>query len=59
MGVDAQTILIMKSWLLSPSGRAGWALGALSLLVFGLLLFAVLGGAVGARWMARTRRPEI
>jgi hypothetical protein len=59
MGVDSQTILTLKTWLLSPSGRAGWALGAMSLLVVGLLLFAVAGGAVGARLMARTRRPQI
>jgi hypothetical protein len=59
MGVDAQTILLMKTWLLSPTGRGGWALGALSFLMAGLLIFAVAGGAVGARVLARTRRPEI
>jgi hypothetical protein len=59
MGVDSQTIQILKTWLLSPSGRAGWALGAMSLLVVGLLLFAVAGGALGARLMARTRGREI
>jgi RNA polymerase subunit RPABC4/transcription elongation factor Spt4 len=59
MGVDAQTILLMKTWLLSPTGRGGWALGALSFLIAGLLIFAVAGGAVGARVLARTRRPEI
>jgi len=49
----------MKTWLLSPTGRGGWALGALSFLIAGLLIFAVAGGAVGARVLARTRRPEI
>jgi hypothetical protein len=59
MNVDAQTIAILKGWLLSPSGRAGWALGALSLLMAGLLLFAVAGGAIGARVMARSRRTDV
>lgn len=59
MGVDSQTIQTLKAWLVSPSGRAGWVLGAMSLLVVGLLLFAVAGGALGARLMARTRGREI
>jgi hypothetical protein len=58
MGVDAQTIAVTKSWLLSPEGRAGWVLGAMALLMAALLLFAVAGGAFGARMLARTRRPE-
>jgi hypothetical protein len=59
MGVDAQTIALTKAWLLAPEGRAGWLLGALSLLMAALLLFAVAGGALGARMLARTRRPEV
>ena len=59
MGVDAQTIALAKTWLLSPEGRAGWVLGAIVLLMAGLLLFAAAGGALGARLLARTRRPEI
>jgi hypothetical protein len=59
MGVDAQTIGLMKAWLLPPEGRAGWLLAAVTLLTTGLLLFAVAGGALGARMLARTRRPEV
>lgn len=59
MGVDAPTIALMKAWLLPPEGRAGWLLAAIALLSMALLLFAVAGGALGARLLARTRRPEI
>ena len=59
MGVDAQTIALMKAWLLPPEGRAGWLLAAITLLTVALLLFAVAGGALGARMLARSRRPEI
>jgi hypothetical protein len=57
-GVDAATITLAKTWLLSPEGRAGSMLGAILFLVAALLLFAVAGGALGARLLARTRRPE-
>jgi hypothetical protein len=59
MGVDTQTIALAKAWLLSPEGRAGWVLCAILLLVVALLLFATAGGALGARMLARSRRPEI
>jgi hypothetical protein len=59
MGVDAQTIVQMKDWLLPPEGRAGWLLAVIMLLAIALLLFAVAGGALGARLVARSRRPEI
>lgn len=59
MGVDAQTIAQMKAWLMPPEGRAGWLLAAIVLLTAVLLLFAVAGGALGARLVARSRRPEI
>jgi hypothetical protein len=59
MGVDAQTIAFTKAWLLSPEGRAGWVLCAMLVLASALLLFAVAGGALGARMLARSRRPEI
>jgi RNA polymerase subunit RPABC4/transcription elongation factor Spt4 len=59
MGVDAQTIELAKAWLLSPWGRAGWVLCAVSLLMAVLLLVAVAGGALGARMHVRARRPEV
>lgn len=58
MGVDAQTIAFAKTWMLSPEGRAGWVLCAIALLMATLVLFAVGGGALGARLLARSRRPE-
>jgi hypothetical protein len=59
MGVDAPTIILAKSWLLSPEGRAGSMLSAVLFLMAGLLFFAIGGGALGARLLARTRRPEV
>jgi hypothetical protein len=59
MGIDQQHIAMTRDWLLSPEGRAGWLLGALSLLVFFLLAFSMAGGAIGARIVARSRRPQI
>jgi hypothetical protein len=59
MGVDPQTIVLAKAWLLSPEGRAGWLLFAILLLAAALLLFATAGGALSARLMARARRPEV
>jgi hypothetical protein len=58
-GVDAQTIAVLKTWFLSPEGRAGSILGSIVLLVTGLIFFAVGGGAIGARLQARTRRPQV
>jgi hypothetical protein len=59
MGVDSQTIAQMKQMLIPPEGRAAWLLAALTMLAMVLLLFAVAGGAIGARLLARRRRPEI
>jgi hypothetical protein len=60
MSPDAQTAAAFKSitrWLLTPEGRAGSVLGLLTVMEMALLLFAVAGGAIGARLMAR-RRPQ-
>jgi hypothetical protein len=47
------------AWLLTPQGRAGmWAATLLMSSCF-LVIFAMCGGALGARLMARSRRPEI
>jgi hypothetical protein len=59
MGVDAATIVLLKAWLLSPEGRAGFMMGGVLFLMGGLLLFAAGGGALGAKMLARTRRPEV
>jgi hypothetical protein len=58
-GIDAQSIVVYKAWLLSPEGRAGSMLGFILFLVAALVLFAVGGGALGARLLARSRRPEV
>jgi hypothetical protein len=58
-GIDAQSILVYKAWLLSPEGRAGSMLSAVLLLAAALVFFAVGGGALGARFKARTRRPSV
>ena len=55
MGADTQTIQELKTLLLSPAGRAGWILCALAFLSAGMLIFAVAGGALGARMQIRRR----
>jgi hypothetical protein len=59
MGVDTSTIAVTRAWLLAPEGRAGSMLSAILFLGAGLLFFAIGGGALGARLLARSRRPEI
>jgi len=59
MGVDTSTIAMTRAWLMAPEGRAGAMLSAVLFLSVGLLFFAVGGGALGARLLARSRRPEI
>ena len=49
----------IQAWMLSPEGHAGiWAFGFAFNSAF-LLFFAVVGGVVGARMLAKTRRPEV
>jgi hypothetical protein len=53
------TIAKIQAFILSPEGHAGiWAFSLICNCVF-LVLFAVGGGALGARFLARSRRPEI
>jgi hypothetical protein len=47
------------AWMLSPEGHASWAAFGYAFYAMFLLIFAIAGGAVGARIMARTRRPEV
>ena len=61
MSPDPQTGAALKAFaavLLSPEGRAGSILGGMALLEAAMLAFAVAGGALGARLLARSRRPE-
>jgi hypothetical protein len=56
---DGVQLLAQKAFMLSPEGHAGFeAFNFASASVF-LMLFAVAGGALGARLLARSRRPEI
>jgi hypothetical protein len=56
---DAVQMQVQKAWMLSPEGHAGFAIGGFIFNTAFLLLFAVAGGALGARFLARTRQPEI
>jgi hypothetical protein len=58
-GIDAQTILTYKAILNSPDGRGGVIICLMFFLVLALVIFATLGGALGARLMGRTRQPEV
>lgn len=62
MSPDPQTSAILKSWanwLRSPEAQAGWILGGMAMLAVAMLAFSAAGGALGARLLARSRRPEI
>ena len=58
MSENAQAMNAFKNMLLSPEGRAGIMLTGMVVLEAALLVFAAAGGALGARLMARARRPE-
>ena len=58
-GVDAQTVARAKALMLSPEWSAGLVLFTIWCVITALLVFAVAGGALGARFLARSRRPEI
>jgi hypothetical protein len=47
------------AFMLKPEGHAGWLVFFLVRNSLFLIFFAVVGGALGARLMARSRRPEI
>jgi len=55
----AYTSLFVEALILSPEGHAGmWAASLVVVSCF-LLIFAVAGGALGARMLGRSRQPEI
>lgn len=57
-GFDAHALDVLRAWMLSPAGRAGWVIGTVTVLVAVLLLFAVAGGALGARMLGRPSRQQ-
>ena len=62
-GAQAAQFMQATHWaqglMLSPEGRAGCALAGLLVLAAVLLLFATIGGAVGARFLTPTRRRSV
>ena len=58
-GWSAQQIAQQQAQMLSPDGKAGWIVGILLFLAAMLLLFAVAGGAIGARLVVRIRRSQL
>lgn len=58
-GFDAHALDVMRSWMLSPTGRAGWVVGTVAVLVTVLMLFAIAGGALGARMLGRPSRQQL
>ena len=56
---EAQTLRSqVQAWMLSPTGHAGIETFSLAFNAVFLLFFAAGGGALGARLLARTRRPQ-
>lgn len=49
----------MQALILSPEGHAGMWAASLAVVSGFLLIFAVAGGALGARMLGRSRQPEI
>jgi hypothetical protein len=49
----------IQAFMLSPEGHAGIEAFGFAANAFFLVFFAAGGGALGARWMAHSRRPEV
>ncbi|MGD0346044.1 MAG: zinc ribbon domain-containing protein [Terracidiphilus sp.] len=56
VGADVQTLAAVKALMISAEGRAGLVLFGIAFLMATLVLFAIAGGALSARLLARTRR---
>jgi hypothetical protein len=56
VGADVQTLAAVKALMISAEGRAGLVLFGITFLMATLVLFAIAGGALSARLLARTRR---
>jgi hypothetical protein len=54
----AQSTQFSRAWMLSAEGRAGIALSTFLAGAIFLILFAMIGGALGARLLAQPRRPS-
>ena len=52
----AQSTQFSKAWMLSAEGRAGIALSTFLAGAVFLIFFAMIGGALGARWLVQPRR---
>ena len=60
MGVaDAAQTTAQRNWMLSPEGHAGFQVFGMAASCLFLVLFATAGGALGARLVGRSRRPEV
>jgi hypothetical protein len=60
MGVaDPAQLQAQKNLMLSPEGHAGIEIFGMASNTLFLLIFAAGGGAMGARLLARSRRPEV
>jgi len=55
----AQSTQFSRAWMLSAEGRAGIALSTFLAGAVFLILFAMIGGALGARLLAQPRRPSV
>ena len=59
LGFDAPTMVALKASMLTHEGQARSFLAMIGQLGVELLLFGIAGGALGARFLARPRQPEI
>ena len=56
---DTAQMQSQKAFMLSPEGHAGFTAISLVFNAVFLTLFAIAGGALGARMLGRSRQPEV